>query len=81
MFQEEDYSFSAGLVAWLICPLAMLTQHEDGFLDLETTVSAQNRFLDSYVSKSQTPAFTILDGLDHLEGKTVQVVADGAVHP
>ena len=61
--------------------ISKLTQREDGFLDLETTVAAQNRFLDSYVSKSDSVPFTILDGLDHLEGKTVQVLANDAVHP
>lgn len=34
-------------------------------------------FLDCSVSKKSTQAFNILDGLDHLEGKKVSVLADG----
>jgi hypothetical protein len=37
-------------------------------------------FVDSGVSYDGTPT-TTLAGLDHLEGETVQVLADGAVHP
>jgi len=37
-------------------------------------------FVDSGVSYDGSPT-TSLSGLDHLEGQTVQVLADGAVHP
>lgn len=37
-------------------------------------------FVDSGVSYDGSPT-TTLTGLDHLEGETVQVLADGAVHP
>lgn len=37
-------------------------------------------FVDSGLTYSGAPAST-LSGLDHLEGKTVSILADGAVHP
>jgi len=39
--------------------------------------------LDSMISYDPTigPATSAVTGLDHLEGKTVQITADGAVHP
>jgi hypothetical protein len=37
-------------------------------------------FVDSGISYDGTPV-SVLAGLDHLEGETVQVLADGAVHP
>lgn len=37
-------------------------------------------FVDSGISYDDVPT-TSLSGLDHLEGETVQVLADGAVHP
>ena len=37
-------------------------------------------FVDSGISYDDVPT-TSLSGLDHLEGQTVQVLADGAVHP
>ena len=38
-------------------------------------------FLDSGVTKDTYPStFTVLDGLDHLDGETVSILADGAVH-
>lgn len=39
-----------------------------------------NKFMDSLVSYSGS-ATNAVTGLSHLEGKTVQVLADGAVHP
>ena len=61
--------------------ITKVTQRELDFFDIEITAPGTKYYFDSYVSKSQTPAFTTFDGLDHLEGKTVQVIADGAVHP
>ena len=37
--------------------------------------------LDSFKETTVSPSQTVFDGLDHLEGQTVQVLADGAVHP
>ena len=38
-------------------------------------------FLDCGVTKDTYPiSFTVLDGLDHLNGETVSILADGAVH-
>ena len=38
-------------------------------------------FVDAGVTYSGTPITTISSGLAHLEGKTVNILADGAVHP
>ncbi|WP_415718286.1 hypothetical protein [Maridesulfovibrio sp.] len=38
-------------------------------------------FVDSGLSYDQGVSNTVFTGLDHLEGKTVSVLADGAVHP
>lgn len=38
-------------------------------------------YVDAGVSYSGTPISTISSGLSHLEGKTVSILADGAVHP
>jgi hypothetical protein len=37
-------------------------------------------FIDSGISYDGSPV-SVLSGLDHLEGETVQILADGAVHP
>lgn len=41
---------------------------------------ADSFFVDSGLSYNGAPA-TVMSGLDHLEGKTVSILADGAVHP
>lgn len=44
------------------------------------TAAADAFFVDSGLTYSGTPV-TTLSGLGHLEGKTVNILADGAVHP
>lgn len=56
-----------------------LVQRVAGKVNLE--VSIPQRFLDSWVLRTNQPASTTVTGLDHLEGFTVQVITDGAVHP
>ena len=64
------------------------------YLVIKRTINnQQKRYLEylDYVDGAQTdsalfgqtgsPAQTVWSGLDHLEGKTVDVIADGAVHP
>ncbi len=52
---------------------------EDEWLDDVTT---SMRYVDSAsVAYSGVAVSTITEGLDHLEGETVQVLANGAVHP
>ncbi|OQX05210.1 MAG: hypothetical protein BWK76_27785, partial [Desulfobulbaceae bacterium A2] len=46
----------------------------------QETQSSYGRFLDSSVLYEGVPADEF-DGLDHLEGKTVSIMADGYVHP
>jgi len=40
---------------------------------------ANSFYVDSGVTKSDPATFTLIDGLDHLEGETVKVLADGVV--
>lgn len=58
-------------------------QYDEGFLNFETQTPIGNTYsLDSWVSRSPTvPGGLTVSGLDHLEGKTVGVLVDGAVHP
>jgi hypothetical protein len=45
-----------------------------------TAAELEQRFVDSSLSFSDEPA-TVFEGLDHLEGETVQILADGGVVP
>ena len=47
--------------------------------DFDETTSTAFKFLDSHLSYSGTSTST-LSGLDHLEGQTVSILADGAAH-
>ena len=49
-------------------------------LDFDETDNTSFNFLDSELSYSGSAATTI-SGLDHLEGQTVSILADGATHP
>jgi hypothetical protein len=48
--------------------------------DFDETDNTSFNFLDSQLSYSGSAATTI-SGLDHLEGQTVSILADGATHP
>ena len=47
--------------------------------DFDETEATDFRFLDSFLTYSGS-ATTTLSGLDHLEGQTVSILADGSVH-
>ena len=47
--------------------------------DFDETSASDFKFLDSHLSYSGTSTST-LSGLDHLEGQTVSILADGAAH-
>ena len=47
--------------------------------DFDETASTDFKFLDSHLTYSGS-ATTSLSGLDHLEGQTVSILADGSVH-
>ena len=47
--------------------------------DFDETAAADFKFLDSHLSYSGA-ATSSLSGLDHLEGETVSILADGSVH-
>ena len=48
--------------------------------DFDETDDTSFNFLDSQLSYDGSPV-TTLSGLDHLEGETVSILADGATHP
>lgn len=55
---------------------------DDGFINVETVTQTNTAFTDSWAEKEDIlNPFTVVDGLDHLEGRTVQIVADDAVAP
>ena len=60
--------------------LVTLSLRGPGNLLLEIT-NASGSPIDSRITKQLTPAGTVVTGLEHLEGESCQVVADGAVHP
>ncbi len=57
-----------------------LVNRGDGKLKFEQS-NSNGPPMDSKVTVVLDPPGTIVSGLDHLEGKLCQVVADGAVHP
>jgi hypothetical protein len=56
-------------------------QRVEGEIYIETLVPFSNVFMDSWIDQENETPFTVVTGLDHLEGELVQVVADGAVSP
>lgn len=68
--------------------LYTLTQRLPGYLYLElqapyvrSTRIGPRIFMDSHTIREYPNGTTTVTGLEHLEGYTVQVLADGAVHP
>jgi len=60
----------------------MLIQYNVGEINFETQVSAAStHFMDSWIEQNPEPDGITVTGLDHLEGKTVQVLVDDATHP
>ena len=60
--------------------IVLAGQRTPGKVDLETN-SGQKEFLDSYSTVFDAGGTNVITGLDHLEGKTVRPVVDGAVNP
>lgn len=58
-----------------------ITVVREGKLYIERYDMGNEYFSDSYKVVSLATESTFFDGLDHLIGKTVQVIADGKVHP
>jgi hypothetical protein len=61
--------------------MAGLFSREDGQIYVEIVPLATDQYVDSWIRKVNVPAATIVVGLEHLEGREVQPVVDGAVHP
>lgn len=59
--------------------IAMVVDRGDEDTHIEIFNMDQETYMDAWVTK--TGAFTVMDGLGHLEGQTVQIVGDGAVMP
>ncbi len=60
--------------------LALVGQRQAGKIDIETNSGSRQK-LDSYASVFDAGGTNIITGLDHLEGKTVRPIVDGAVNP
>lgn len=58
--------------------IVLVGQRVPGFIDIETN-SGRNEFLDSYATADSVTPINVITGLDHLEGKTVLSLVDGAV--
>ncbi len=60
----------------------VLIQYDTGKIYFETQTSSEHlRYMDSWVERALGSDGETVTGLEHLEGKTVQVLVDGAVHP
>lgn len=62
-----------------VSKVVALVERNGADLDVEIFNPAQ--LLDSYVSVVVAGPSTIVSGLTHLEGQTVKVIVDGALHP
>jgi hypothetical protein len=61
---------------------AIVVQREEGTIYYETLFPRSGHFMDSHVEQiNRLATFTVVIGLEHLEGATVQILADGAVAP
>lgn len=60
--------------------LGMLVKRKDGSIYYESQVDHEPHYLDSWNEQFFSTPTTTVSGLDHLEGRTVQVVVDGATH-
>ena len=53
-----------------------LSRHVEGKLTLAYQATEEDGYVDAYVYQSNTEPFTVVTGLDHLEGQRVQVLVD-----
>lgn len=57
-------------------------QRDSGNVSIEVIAPDDSEYMDSWVERVDLAGpFSSVSGLDHLEGDTVQVLADGASHP
>lgn len=64
--------------------LGMLVKRADGYLYYESQALHTSHdiiFMDSWDQQFFVTPVTVVSGLDHLEGETVQILADRATHP
>jgi len=77
--QGEVVSMSAGTYLGHSL-VALLVLRQDGYVHHEV-ITPNSPPMDSSVVRHLDNLTDVVDNLEHLEGATVQVVADGAVHP
>jgi len=58
----------------------VLVQREAGFVELEV-ITKDSEYLDGYVSVFDSEGTNVITGLEHLEGRFVRPIVDGAVDP
>ncbi len=61
--------------------LSMIVQRVPGEMDLEIDDTETEIYMDSWTNQYNYLGSTVVEGLDQHEGKWVQVVTDGALHP
>ncbi|MCP4469874.1 MAG: hypothetical protein GY815_04165, partial [Gammaproteobacteria bacterium] len=61
--------------------MSISVQPADGSIYIESIPAVERYNMDSWHSQSNAIPFTVVTGLDHLEGEEVQVLTNGAVHP
>ncbi|MCP4030259.1 MAG: hypothetical protein GY734_03310 [Herbaspirillum sp.] len=61
--------------------ISICVQRVDGSIYIESIPAVERYNMDSWHSQSNAIPFTVVTGLDHLEGEEVQVLTNGAVHP
>ncbi len=78
--QGEFLDFTTGPLLG-VSVIGAALKRVDGFIDIEAIFSEHPHYMDAYVEQTAEVPFTVVDGLDHLEGQTVQILADGAIQP
>lgn len=61
--------------------LSMLVKRVTGEIYFESQALERNRFMDSWDEQFHITPVTTVSGLDHLEGMTVRILTDDAMHP
>ena len=58
-----------------------MVKRNDGLLNIEIEPIVQRAYMDSWAEQVTPQPTNIINGVNHLDGKTCQVTIDGAVHP
>lgn len=81
LYDTEGEIKSVAIVKEIGYDVLWIAVYRDGKLFIERTDIEYEIFMDSYKTVTVGTETNVFTGFDHLIGQTVQVVADGAVHP